>query len=479
MARQEAAAKRLAEAQAANLHASSSPDRARDPSKGSHPCDASSDAYEARGAALVATSNDLWVKLSLTVCAAGPNGQPAGLTVEDCGKCAFCLDKPRFGGKGTKRQKCVHKSIISVGQVKTWASVRIVSKAHQEMIEEYSSQAPPEILLQTAKDGPIPLVWAFPRMRRARPLPPAFVLMYHSERHVTLDRSWLRRSLELRSYPKRLINSDHTAPLVTETEDGDAMMAPIRRRAPDPVCAPAKLQPSSVAAGADTRRCCVTEAATLVLVAEGLVDQATQLNSNLVQAGQHANSCLMTRTVESARPVGSVQVCTSLPTLTSLSMAGMDAIKSDVRIGRGHTGNHFLTSCFSAREFIDHRHDRHPPVAIVPLQHAMPPPDELVTASATVTRRPMLPSYHSCASRFQEVGKMPEVDTDSCNSDSDKEDEFENQKGTGWIRAMGRESKGEEQRETERLVSDDSEDVRAMIASGLKRTFSSIFPRLV
>ena len=74
---------------------------------------------------------------------------------------------------------------------------------------------------------------------------------------------------------------------------------------------------------------------------------------------------------------------------------------------------------------------------------------------------------------------MPEADTDSCNSDSDKEDEFENQKGTGWIRAMGRESKGEERGERERLVSDDSEDVRAMIASGLKRTFSSIFPRLV
>ena len=29
--------------------------------------------------------------------------------MDDCGECVFCLDKPKFGGPNTKRQKCVHK----------------------------------------------------------------------------------------------------------------------------------------------------------------------------------------------------------------------------------------------------------------------------------------------------------------------------------------------------------------------------------
>ena len=28
---------------------------------------------------------------------------------DDCAKCTACLDKPKFGGKGTKKQACVEK----------------------------------------------------------------------------------------------------------------------------------------------------------------------------------------------------------------------------------------------------------------------------------------------------------------------------------------------------------------------------------
>ena len=44
----------------------------------------------------------------------------------------------------------------------------------------------------------MPLVWGVRRARRARPLPPAFVLMYHCDNIVPLDRSYLARSLEAR-----------------------------------------------------------------------------------------------------------------------------------------------------------------------------------------------------------------------------------------------------------------------------------------
>jgi hypothetical protein len=29
--------------------------------------------------------------------------------MQDCGECVYCLDKPKYGGPGTKRQKCVLK----------------------------------------------------------------------------------------------------------------------------------------------------------------------------------------------------------------------------------------------------------------------------------------------------------------------------------------------------------------------------------
>ena len=106
--------------------------------------------------------DDLWVKLSLTVCAAGADGQPVGLNVDDCGECQFCLDKTKFGGPGTKRQKCILKKSISFGHPQAWASLKVCSKRHLEAIEEYSQGPPPQALIDAdnSQPGGIP-VWAF------------------------------------------------------------------------------------------------------------------------------------------------------------------------------------------------------------------------------------------------------------------------------------------------------------------------------
>eukprot|EP00966_Prymnesium_polylepis_P199691 4627922-Prymnesium_polylepis.1 len=44
----------------------------------------------------------------------GTSGDPASrpgfaVDVEDCGECKYCLDKPKFGGRGTLRKKCIEK----------------------------------------------------------------------------------------------------------------------------------------------------------------------------------------------------------------------------------------------------------------------------------------------------------------------------------------------------------------------------------
>ena len=51
------------------------------------------------------------VKLVLTVSRAGvrAGSRPSANTSVDCDECVYCRDKPRLGGPGTKRQKCVLK----------------------------------------------------------------------------------------------------------------------------------------------------------------------------------------------------------------------------------------------------------------------------------------------------------------------------------------------------------------------------------
>ena len=137
------------------------------------------------------------VRLTLTV-SRSTAGVAPGLDIADCGRCIFCLDKPRFGGRGTKRQKCVVKQAeaqpTAVVPVKAFAAMRVVSKAEMEEIEYYATMAPPPALTAAIEKGPLPVVWAFRRKRRARTLPPAYVLLYHCEERVPLDRSHLAQS---------------------------------------------------------------------------------------------------------------------------------------------------------------------------------------------------------------------------------------------------------------------------------------------
>ena len=65
---------------------------------------------DSRDAAAVGQPGDFVVKLALTVCSGGHQAAP-GLNVADCGVCVFCLDKPKFGGPGTKKKPCKLKQL--------------------------------------------------------------------------------------------------------------------------------------------------------------------------------------------------------------------------------------------------------------------------------------------------------------------------------------------------------------------------------
>ena len=65
------------------------------------------------------SSNDgFHVRLTLTVGATNSRFLP-GLEIEDCGMCIFCRDKPKFGGPGTKRQKCELKELAPAPDAET------------------------------------------------------------------------------------------------------------------------------------------------------------------------------------------------------------------------------------------------------------------------------------------------------------------------------------------------------------------------
>ena len=52
-------------------------------------------------------------------------GQYLPCKAKDCGKCRFCRDKPKFGGKGTLKQKCLSRRCQLL---KTIGEVRISGK---------------------------------------------------------------------------------------------------------------------------------------------------------------------------------------------------------------------------------------------------------------------------------------------------------------------------------------------------------------
>jgi hypothetical protein len=135
------------------------------------------------------------VRLMLTVSSGGVGCTPPGTPAIDCGVCQYCLDKPKFGGPGSKRKRCVARRCLEPGPARVWSSLRVVTVQYLRELEAYASQDPPPELIEARAKGPIPLVWGFRRAPRARPLPPAYVLMYHCERHVELDRSTLPVSL--------------------------------------------------------------------------------------------------------------------------------------------------------------------------------------------------------------------------------------------------------------------------------------------
>ena len=41
-------------------------------------------------------------------------GMCIGCTNADCGQCTFCLDKPKFGGPGRKKQCCKKRKCLSL-----------------------------------------------------------------------------------------------------------------------------------------------------------------------------------------------------------------------------------------------------------------------------------------------------------------------------------------------------------------------------
>jgi len=157
------------------------------------------------------------VRLTLSVGAGGASIAP-GLEIDDCGQCPFCLDKPKYGGPGTKRQKCELKQqeasfTADNREPRIWSKLHLVTGQEMEQIRQISKLPLPEPLVSAIESGPLPLVWAYRRKRRARTLPPAYVLMYYCEERVPLDRSQLAVSRQ------RYFKNSRTD-LATGTEKG-------------------------------------------------------------------------------------------------------------------------------------------------------------------------------------------------------------------------------------------------------------------
>lgn len=140
-------------------------------------------------------SSEVRVRLTLTPSDASLPAPP-GVQVADCGDCSFCLDKPRFGGPGRKRQKCNSKRIsCATGETRVWAAVQVITQEEIDTLQMFMRCPLPTSLVEAVANSPLPVVWGFRRPRRARTLPPAFVLMYHCDTRIPLDKSFLNDSI--------------------------------------------------------------------------------------------------------------------------------------------------------------------------------------------------------------------------------------------------------------------------------------------
>jgi hypothetical protein len=150
-----------------------------------------------KGSALAVVRTNEGVHVRLTLSVGASNSQlPPGLDLDDCGQCPFCLDKPKYGGAGTKRQKCELKQqeaavAFDNRNPRVWCGLHMISEQELGAMREIQKLPLPEPITAALEEGPLPLVWAYKRKRRARTLPPAFVLMYYCEGRVELDRSHL------------------------------------------------------------------------------------------------------------------------------------------------------------------------------------------------------------------------------------------------------------------------------------------------
>ena len=54
---------------------------------------------------------------------------------EDCGKCKFCKDKPKFGGKGVKKQKCVKRRCMNSNSISQKPALKLAIHSTNQLAD--------------------------------------------------------------------------------------------------------------------------------------------------------------------------------------------------------------------------------------------------------------------------------------------------------------------------------------------------------
>ncbi|KAL3210193.1 hypothetical protein MRX96_037330 [Rhipicephalus microplus] len=69
--------------------------------------------------------------------------QCPGCLAEDCGKCACCRDKKKFGGKNLLKQACLHRRCSNLS-LKPWNRSTLTEASEAELASEQSQRSPPQ-----------------------------------------------------------------------------------------------------------------------------------------------------------------------------------------------------------------------------------------------------------------------------------------------------------------------------------------------